>query len=637
MRPPILLGVVLAVVVIALTLLAPFIGTGDARATRRAQTLAAQSRAELVRISAGGDALRTSVDAEHAKADPEKIAKAVETAAEAFKKSATEGQKSLSAAQQLAQRTGYPAPQIALPAASAASVTKAFGEFEQGLKSDATLLSAALNDAKAAVGEKADAIGAQYAVGQAEYQRAVDALLASEALRTQQEALQSELLGVAAQWKASRATADELNGLHTAPVLDRLRSDLTEFAQKKSDANGQFAELQKQLAERKESLARVDADLKEARTALLEHEKKSFHAGDDASFDAYRRTYEGLSARLSELQTKEHQLRFGGQGGDDAKASGGGPAAAGGREIVPLAVLQQNHDIAETRAKQLSTANVELENQIKYLTDLGEHAQQEASRIEQRLAELGERQKALLKQIDELAGAALAKEDVALKAANAAAAAFGSEQQSINAVIAQARDAQSRDPQQKNERLRALLRDQYLPQVGASAQAASQLLAGRVAAQRVECGTRVLADMQVFAQLNPDPSFAFNPAPFEDLVKAAREGGIQTLEKARASFQKLSSQPSATAWAPLGALAAAQHLSARIDTAKAEQYRADALATIEKAVEKREQSPYVASLVAFRNHLRGAPAATESAPGATESAPPTEGDKPAEGAPPKTP
>lgn len=636
MRPPILLGVVLAVVVIALTLLAPFIGTGDARATRRAQALAAQSRAELVRISAGGDALRSSVDAEHAKADPEKIAKAVETAAEAFKRSAAEGQKSLSAAQQLAQRTGYPAPQVALPAANAASVTKAFGEFEQGLKSDATLLTAALNDAKAAVGEKADAIGAQYAVGQAEYQRAVEALLASEALRTQQEALQSELLGVAAQWKASRATADELNGLHTAPVLDRLRSDLTEFAQKKSDANGQFAELQKQLAARKESLARVDADLKEARTALLEHEKKSFHAGDDASFDAYRRTYEGLSARLSELQTQEHQLRFGGQVGDDAKAAGGG-AAAGGREIVPLAVLQQNHDIAETRAKQLSTANVELENQIKYLADLGERAQQEASRIEQRLAELGERQKALLKQIDELAGAALAKEDIALKAANAAAAAFGSEQQSINAVIAQARDAQSRDTQQKNERLRALLRDQYLPQVGASAQAASQLLAGRVAAQRVECGTRVLADMQVFAQLNPDPSFAFNPTPFEDLVKAAREGGIQTLDKARASFQKLSSQPSATAWAPLGALAAAQHLSARIDTAKAEQYRADALATIEKAVDKREQSPYVASLVAFRNHLRGAPAATESAPGATESAPPTEGDKPAEGAPPKTP
>lgn len=629
MRPPIVVGIILAAAVIALGFFAPYIGTGDARATWRAQQQAELARRDLARVSVDTARIAGVVDAAGVRADPAAMERAAEQSGDALRKQASEAQKSLSRAQQIAREAGLPPPNVTGFSPTPAGLQQALGGFEQALKADAALLNQALEAARAGVREKGDAIGVQYAVGVGEYIKASNALYEAEDLRTQQLAAQSRLLGLAARWKQLRALVDQFKGFQTAPVMARLQEDQAEFSKLRAEADTALLEAQRAVAEREQGLARVDAEIKQARAALLEHERKGFTPGDDGSFLAYRSRYLELATRLRELQEEEHELRFGGRSGGAVDVDALAASVERGREVAPYATLTAQLERAQRRAELLSTANVELENQVKYLDDLARRAEAEAARHEAQLAAIVTEQQETMKQVGELASAALAKEGAAIASANAATSAFSQAQQAISAWVRAARELQQNlDPERRNERLNLLLKDQYIEQVGSIAEAAARILAGRVSALQVESGTRTLADMQTFALLNPDAAAGFDPAPFDTLVNAARSAGMGTLDRARQILEKAATAPPTTAWAPLGMLAAAQHLAARIDAAQADALRAQALATVEKAVEKREQSPYLAALVAFRDHLRGGPAIPVESPVPAKS-PATEPNAPA--------
>ncbi len=607
MRPPIVLGIVLAAIVIALGFFAPYLDTTGARSAARANEQAELARRDYVRLGMDAARLNAAVDPAGTKADAAALAAAIERNGDALRKQASDAQASLSRAQTVTREAGLPPLQATTIAPSTGGLQQALGSFEQALKADAGLLTEALAAAKSGVSEKSDSISAQYAVGIGEYMRAVSELVEAERIRTEQLSAQSTLLGLAARWKQVRAAVDQFKGFQTAPVMARLQDDLAEFTTLRTEANAAMEAVQRDVTERDQGLSRVDAELKDARAALLAHERQGFKPGDDASFLAFRSKYVELTNKLKDLQEEEHELRFGGHvGGTLSGLDQPGAPVEGGREVAPYAILTSQLERAKSRATLLSTAHIELENQVKYLDDLAKRAQGEAARLEAQLGTLSEQQQEQSKKIGELAASALAREGTALSAASAAVNAFKQSQAALSTWVRSARELQGNlDPERRNERLNLLLKDQYLEQIGSTAESAARILAGRISALQVESGSRTLADMQTLAQLNPDAGSAFDPAPFEKLVDAARGAGLDTLNVAKQNLEKASSAPPTTAWAPLGMLAAAQHLMGRIDVSQAETHRAAALATIQKAVEKREQSPYLTALVEFRDHLQG--------------------------------
>ncbi len=609
MKPPILVGIGLAIVIVAASLLAPALRGAARKAQEQAEEQAALAVRELHRVNLGLPRLSELIDADAlGEADLEPI---VAAAREQLQEMAREHAGLLQKAQQAAERAGLSPGPIRPVSATAAGARQALAAFQQALRDNDALLDKALADATAAVQADGSVPGAHQALGMVECVRAAGLLSEAHALRRRQSIAQSRLLGLAADWKHTQGYLDHFRGLDVAPIMAVVRTEVDDVSARRAAAAARVSDLAAQVAQRETALAQLKQQLRAARVELLDLEERGFTPGNDASFEAYRAQYRALTHVLQELQEREQLLRYGGLRA--AEVVGDDPVTAeivGGEQVHGLEELHHRLAMAEEAARRVNRANVALDEHVKYVRDAGQRAQAEAQRYQTLLAGLEAEQKEAGAEILSLATEALQQEGQALSAAEKAARAFNQSQRAADTRLRQIREQQrERDPQRKNDRLRILLQDKYIEHVGRSAEAAARVLAGRIHAQRIESSRRLLADMELYAEINPE--FEFDASPFENLLDTARDAGRQTVEEARDAYatilEKLENEP--TVWVPLAALAATHHLLARLDEVEAGAHAEMAARFIQQAVERREESPYVKHYVRFRDHLSGVGAA----------------------------
>ena len=547
MKPSVLVGLGLAVVIIAAAFVVPRLPSAR-RTAHQAQEQAALAQRELARVNIGLARLEGLADTAALKdADLDTLVSQIE---EELRKVSSTSSRLIQEADRLAAVHGLPQPGLQPLSASAAGVRRAATEFDTSVRDNQALLKTAIADAQAAAAIDAKELGVSQVLGLAQYLKAALLLGEAEQLRSQQAAKQAELLALGAEWNLARGQADHFRGLDVAPILSGLQSDVAELVALREAATSGLGGLEQDVTEREQELAQVETEMAAAREKMLALERAGFTAGDDASFNAYRTAYLELSETLRHLQEQEQELRFGGLHG--AELVGTNPATAeiqGGEPVVGLIELQRRLAIAQERAERSTNANKSLEDHVQYLVDSGRQAQTETARYEERLTELEAQQKTVNDEIIDLAARALAKEDEALRAAQAAAQAFATAQSGAQAWMSAAQQLQrERDEQRKNERLRMLIGDPYIEQFARSAEAAARVLAGRVHVQRATSMRELIADRQLMSELNP--SFPFKPDPLQTVLDQAKEAGLDTLTKACDAYTqihgKLSGQP--TQW-----------------------------------------------------------------------------------------
>lgn len=606
MKPSVLIGIALGIVIIAAGVMAPYLQSAEQKSARKARVQAELAQRQLKRVSMNLPRLAELADPQAMKdADLESV---IADAQEELERISREFSRAMTTARQKAEDAGLPGPEAAGISASAGGVRQALSAYADAVRDNETLLNDAIADAQAAMGLNAQALGVAQVKGMGEYVRAAQAFLDSERLRMRQDELQSEVLRLAAEWKLDRGHADHFRGLDVAPILSKLRADLDELGELREAASDRVGELQDQVAARTEKLAGVEARMSAARDELLALENRGFTAGDDASFNDYRREYLRLTDRLQALQAEEQELRYGGRTG--AELVGVDPTVAelqGGEPVVGLETLQRRLETAEDISTRLNNAHVSLEEHIEYVVRTGQQAVEESDRYQARLTTLQDEQESSVKALLEVAAEATKKEEEAIRAARAASTAFGQAHSAAQQYVSAARQVQNeRDTNRENPRLNAIVGDPYLEQFGHAAKAAADVLLGRIYAQRVASNESLLEDMRLFAEMKPD--VVFDEEPFLTARDTARESGLNVLEQARQTYERLARSPQNTAWVPNAALAAAQHLSARLDEAQAGAFVSQAYENVRKAVEDREKNPYLREYVRFYYHL-GGPAA----------------------------
>ncbi len=610
MKPPILVGVALGVVFLAAGLAAPLLRSGASKTAEQAQDQAALARRELARYNQMLPQVQPLANAVELKTRDESLAAAATSAEKQLKDLAGEYAKRTRGAQELARQGGRPAPTFPAPATDAAGARKALDGFDAAVKANESLLKAALKDAQDAAGLDNNAIGVAHSVGMAEYVRAVGLLSQATAAGQQLLEAQAHLVDRASQIKRTGGLATHYKTLDATERVRQLRGDLDEIARLHHDAGADLKTLTEQVEEQTRQLATTDGALQKATAERLALEQQGFTVGDDASFRAYRTRYLALTDELRGLQERQQTLRHGAQEGAEFRGEDLEIARLeGGRPVVGVETLQQRLAAAQERVRRLDAARATLEEQIKHTGTQNQEAQREAARYEQQLAELQTAARTAAESVKTLAAEALEKEEQALGAAKKAAAAFGQTQRSLETWLRGVRELQStKDVARRNERLRLILQDPFLEQLGRSAEAAAQVLAGRVYAQRVARIDALVRDVELATHLGVD--CAFDMAAAETQFAAAQTDGVAVVEKAAETYQRMGERSGPTTWIPQGALAAAHHLLAQIDDTQRDVRFDQAREALAKALEKNEKSPYAQPLIRFRDAL----AATKAPP-----------------------
>jgi hypothetical protein len=601
-KPPVVIGVVVAVVILAAGMLAPMFRDAAAKKADAAREEAALAQRELHRYSARMGLVAQQVGAKELA--PDAVKAAAEAAAEQLRDTNSRYNQLVQQARTLATEHGMPEPVV--PPLGAAQ--QALAAFQQSANENAALLKEAITYARQAVGDAPEELGVSQTLGLVEYTRAVDAQLEAQELRMAQIAAQAQLLDSAGQWKQTQGYHDQFRGLDVAPILSQLKADLAEISKLRQAASKTLAELQAQVQEREQLVAQVTKQLDEGAAALRELEGQSFKAGDDAAFAAYRERYTKLNTQVRELQEQQQRLKLGGRQG--AELVGEDAASAelqGGTEVVGLEELQRRLTTAQERSKRLDSGNVSLEAHVKYLTESGQAASVETERFASDLNTLEAAQKTAVEKIKTLDADAFKKETDALQAAESAVRAFAAAARAASAWRQQLSEAQNqKDPNRRNERLAIILKDPYLENVAPAAEAAARVLVGRIQAQRVDATSALLTDMGRFGEINA--KFEFDAGPFQERLTTARTAGVDALKDAVKKYESIAQKLAGkdTAWVPQGALAGVYQLLARLDPDQAVAYVGQANDILQKALDKREQFPYAAHLVDFRDHFAAA-------------------------------
>ncbi len=614
MKPPILIGIALAIVIIAVAALIPWMLTTPAQTAAKAQATAVLAGRELARVSAVlprvGELATTTAPADA-------VQQALAAAGETLKQVRDQLTQDAQHGKQVAREHRMPEPSLALLPPDAA--VKAFA---QGVKDNAALLQQADKDARAAAQQDGTALGVQQAVGMTAYARALELLAEAQRARSDEEVAEAALLAEAADWKLAQGQYDHYKALDIVPIQNGLKTDLDEIAKTRAEAHTTLDGLTAQVAEREQSLGQVEQELAAANAELGALRDKGFAASDDSAFAAYRQKYLELSLKVRDLQSREQELRDGGLRG--AKLEGDDLMAAkmeGGEPVASLQALRNQLAVAQERARRLDNANQSLDAHLKFVADSGQRSKEEMQRFQERMSESVVKQQEIAKRIDATETAARAKEEQALGAAREATRAFGQAQQAADRWLTQVREARERDPQQKNQRLALILDDPYFEQVARSAEAAARLLEGRIYAQRSEGSDALINTMRMFGEVNTGAELTFNPEPVNNALTTARSEGKQTLTTAAEIYDKMATRLASrrTDWLPLTGKAAALYLLGRIEPDKLADHQKSANEALQKALEKREQSPYLQPLATVRDVLSGAPGAAESKPAEAET------------------
>jgi DNA repair exonuclease SbcCD ATPase subunit len=616
LRLPFIIGVVIVAVVVAAGIVAPHLRSSAAKEAEQARQDALLAERLLHRYDtrlpnvarlASTDILRqTDGEALVALTRPDPTREEPQTVAERLAELQQESSRRLRDLQAVAEREGLPAVDVQPLSPGIGGLNRALAEFDRAVRDNEALLQEARQQAnRARAGAGRDVLGVTQTAGMVEYTQAAELLAEAHRLRMEHRARQARLLLARASASAYAATADYHDSVDVAPTVAQLQAGLAEVRARAQAADQETAGLQAQVAALREELAALDAQMKAAREELLTLEHSGFVAGDDQSFDQYRASYLAVSEHLRELQEREQLLRYGGRAGaqfagDDLETAPleGGEPRPGLEHLEPLAALA-----AET-ARRLHSAEAALEAHL----DVVEQLEATASDAAQRYAELSGGaagvQAPLLNEIMDLAQAAHEKEEQALRAASAAVTAFANSQQAArNWVNAAGTLQREKDAERTNERLRMILADKSIVNMGASAQASALMLVGRIYVQRIEANAAILHDLELFAEMGGSVDFPLDE--LDDQIAAAETAAFEQLQQAAELYQGLIDKiPPEINWIPRAGLAGVFHLLARILPAEADGYLAQAAEQAGLATGGREQSPYLREHVRFRDHLR---------------------------------
>ena len=463
-------------------------------------------------------------------------------------------------------------------------------------------------------------LGAAQVSGMVEYTRAAELFAEAQGLRLEQRLLQGKLLRLGAQWVSYRAKQDYLVGLDVRDILTKLRNDLAQVREDGEKAAAETESLRTQVSEREAELASTTAELEKTRSELLSVEQAGFTAGDDASFDAYRERFTTLAERIRLLGEKEQLLSFGGmQNAEWSSDELDKATLSGGEEVVGLDELKRRLERSEENARRWAQAAEALTEHIGFIEQAGRTAKQGEDRYAELQNELDAKQKEILPDtLIGLAKQAAQKETEALRAARDAVGAFGSAQQAADQWVRDAREVQSdKDSERKNERLKMMVGDSTMPQVGDSAKATALLLSAHIHAQRIEADQSLIDDLKRFVEMRPGSTV--DTAVFEEEINTSRDEAVRALEQAEKIYERLEkAAPANTKWVPQAGLATVYHLAARINTLESAALLAKAFQAADAAVKDREQSPYLVWHVRFRDHLRELTGLSSAQPAATD-------------------
>jgi len=628
LKPPILVGVAIGILILIVALIAPVLRSGSAKAAEEARLQAALAARLLHRHDPLLPIVGRTADLTALKGA--KLETLAEQTGEKLRADNQEYARALSQMKARAAANDMPAPAVQLLTPDVGGIRRALEQAQALLKANADRLAEAVQKARQArSGAGGSVLGVPAIAGVAEYARAAGLLAEAQALRQRQQALQARLVRLGAQWAAYRANQDYHAGLDVRDILKQLRQDLAENEQHQTEERQRQQALAAEVAQREQELAQVTAALQRARDELLSLERQGFAVGNDESFQTFRARYLALSQRLRMLEEAEQLLSAGGLKNarwtsDDWETA----EIQGGEVVVGLDELKGRLALAEERVRRRTAGAAALQKYMAALEQSGQAARQAQEQYAQLQSQLDAAQKELVPPVLNLAKEAADKETQALQAAREAVSAFDAAQLAADQWVSAAREVQTAsDPERVNPRLKMMAGDPSAARIGASAKAEALLLTGRIQVQRFEGLRSLMNDMRLFVELRPGTEF--KAEPFEEELNAARDSALDVLTKARDTYDKLiKSAPAATKWIPQGSLATVYHLLSRVNAAESATLLQEATKAIDEAVTGRAQSPYLEEYVEYRHHLRsmtgasGEQPAAETAPAGTETTQP---------------
>lgn len=602
MRTPILIGVGMAVVLLSAVLATPALTSRSGRVTAQAVRQAEQARREVQRYDMMLPMLdQRLAEVGVAQASLDEVAQREEAQLSQLRARFDELAREAARSNRSA---GLPPPEIRPAAPGAAGLKAAAVALHEAARRNQQLLEQALRDARQALQAGRSLRGVPQVTGAAELLRAAQRLGEARQARVRLEAGLADALSLAAEWKQARTQADYYSALDVGQVLGELQEARRSLAEMLDAARARAEEWSGQVAARQAELEQVREQLRQAHQRMSEAEGR-FRRGDDASFQAYRREYRALSQQVRELAEREHQLEWGAWAG--AEFQGDDLLSAerrGGQEFPGLVELRRRSGLARESVERLEESLAAMDARIEAVGRQRQEARTLAEDYGRKAAALLQQLEQRLTRLDELAQAAMGHEEEAVAAAKAAQDAFAAARSAAEQALAQARQAQQQyDPQRRNERLRMLLADNVPRQMGEAGQAYARLVAGQVLVERLE---RLSAWERGLDHLGAALEAArARREGLEAVIQTTRDQALEQLQAAREAYEKLSGSGQPTAWVPQSLMAAVHTLLARADAAAAQSHLQAALEAIEKALARRERSPYLRAAAELRDHLRG--------------------------------
>ncbi len=583
MKPPLIIGAVLGLLVVLVWVFVPTLQSESARAADAAGASAELARRQMSRYSP-----TLPVTEPHVALDELKDAdlSALESASSHLR---------TAQARIKAQAEGEELePNYVADGVPAGEMRKGIAGFEALLRTNRQLLvdaTAAAGDA-ARTPERPPQATVDMILGMAHLLEGEAALNEALHLRSRLSDAYGEIRRLGAQHRLVRIKADYFEELEIEPILDDLREGehgREWISAQAEQAHADAEQLAQDVAQREEDLAAVQEELRAARDERLRLEEEGFRAGDDAAFARFREQCRAIFGRLDQLQTREQNLLFGRLSEDDDEP------------VLGLDELRRKHALHVALAERYDTAITALDDQIEFMQTASAEARAGVVDYTDRLNELMEQMQAVHPVLKELANAANNKEEEALRAAHAARDAFVKADSAIRDWKSAARETRTTyDPQNKNERLDRIVGDRSIDQYAKMAEAAARMLEGRIHAQRLDGFTRHRETLVQVSEL-------VGAGTFDDTVilegmDTARTEGETAVNRAIEIYDAWDVR-SETKWIAESSKAAAYYLLSKLLEQDRDQLQWEAARIIYAAVDGREQSPYVADQVIFRNYL----------------------------------
>lgn len=408
--------------------------------------------------------------------------------------------------------------------------------------------------------------------------------------------------------------AESVVAVEVEPVLADLRSDdfgLAWAQRERDDAAGELEALQTEIEVREAELVVLANALRDTRAArdqlagTLLTQSGDPAAGGSDDFENFSAEYERLTGELARLQAREELLRFGGL--VDARFDDGPDPTVGmpigGTRILGLETLARQREEFAAKLVTFNKAVATYEQQVEKTSALARNTQRDQQAINDRQTELETQLKQLLREsIPALQEQAMKAENDALQAAQRAASAFDRASTAAGQRKRVLTDAQQLDPQRTNPRLTTGLDTTLAAEIGVGSKIAAQLLEAHIYQQRISGGEDLLTALEAI-----EASWQEQEAQTEEIRAAlttAEEAAINLCEEAISAAQRLErGYPTGIKYIARMLEASATYRLSQIATDRADELQTATANLLDAALEDRTQSPYLAPFVSFAQHV----------------------------------